>query len=103
MSHTTSQVAALARVLDHASLRHRAVAHNLANVNTPGYTRREVTFEHEVARIAEADGGPRRADGNNVSLEREMGDLEKNRLLYTAASQFLAARLAMLRSAVSGQ
>ena len=40
----------LSRVLDTAALRHRVIAQNVANVNTPGYRRLEVTFEDELAK-----------------------------------------------------
>jgi flagellar basal-body rod protein FlgB len=107
----------LARTLDAASLRHRAIAANIANVNTPGYSRVEVAFEEDLAarlrdgevgdigqvqpRVVEAAGGAVRADGNNVSLEQEMTDLAKNTLLYNTAAQLLATQLAIHRSAVS--
>ncbi len=117
MSVNVSQVDLLARTLDVAGLRHRAIAANVANVNTPGYSRVEVAFEEDLANqlhdgstgdlrqarphVVEAGGGGVRADGNNVSLEQEMTDLSKNTLLYTTAAQLLATRLGMLRSAVS--
>jgi flagellar basal-body rod protein FlgB len=105
----------LTRVLDTAGLRHRVIAQNVANVNTPGYKRLEVQFEDALAkalatpggpaakpRVVEGDG-PERVDGNTVDIDREMGDLTKNGLLYQAATQILASRLAALRSAVSGR
>jgi flagellar basal-body rod protein FlgB len=36
------------RALDRTSLRQRVLAHNLANVNTPGYQRRDVPFENHL-------------------------------------------------------
>jgi flagellar basal-body rod protein FlgB len=119
MSDLLSPIELLSRTLQVASVRHRTIAQNIANVNTPEYKRLEVEFEDELARvlregsardlgqvkprIVESDTGAERADGNNVTLEQEMTDLSKNSLLYTASAQFLATRLAMLRSAVSGQ
>lgn len=109
----------LARTLDAAALRHRVIAQNVANVNTPGYRRKEVRFEDDLARAL--DGAPcgnpprpvapavvdvpstERVDGNTVDIDKEMGDLGKNALLYQAAAQILASRLAALRSAVSGR
>lgn len=106
----------LSRVLDVSSLRHRVIAQNVANVNTPGYHRLEVSFEDAMAkalagsgevatvkpRVIETDN-PARQDGNTVDIDREMGDLTKNGLLYQAATQILASRLASLRSAISGR
>ncbi len=107
----------LARVLDTAAARHKVIAHNVANVNTPGFQRLELTFEDELAKVLAAGGDPStvqpkvavdeqaepRADGNTVDIDREMNDLSKNSLLYQAASTILASRLGTLRSAITGR
>ncbi len=92
----------LGRLLDVAALRHRVIAQNVANVNTPGYHRLEVTFEGELAKVTEGDGVPRQ-DGNTVDLDKEMGDLTKNGLLFQAAAQVAASKMASMKSAVSGR
>ena len=108
----------LQRALDGAALRHRVIAHNMANVNTPGYHRQEVRFtEHLAAALAAGDAEAIRSarfdverandpavrpDGNNVSLEREMGDLMKNSLVYNTVTQLLSAHIAGYRSAITG-
>ncbi len=43
-----------------------------------------------------------RPDGNNVDIEREMGLLAETTLRYSAVSEVLARRLAMLRAMASG-
>ncbi len=107
----------LQRVMDAAALRQKVIAQNVANVNTPGYRRMAVEFEGEMAKALGTPGGspaavsptvvvadgPERVDGNTVDLDREMGDLTKNGLLYQAAAQIVASRMASLRSAVSGR
>ncbi len=108
----------LAQLLDAAALRHRVIAQNVANVNTPGYRRREVTFEADLAKALAAPGpggtahvrpkvviadGPERVDGNTVDIDREMGDLSKNALLYQAAATIVTSRVASLRAAISGR
>lgn len=106
----------LALMLDASALRHRVIAQNVANVNTPGYRRLAVSFEGELARsLANPSGklsarpmvvvadGPERVDGNTVDIDREMNDLTRNALLYQAAAQVLASRLASLRSAITGR
>jgi flagellar basal-body rod protein FlgB len=108
----------LGRLLDAAALRHRVIANNLANVNTPGYRRQEVSFEGAFARamdqgeakaaavrpvVVEATGGKARLDGNTVDVDREMADLNKNALLYNAFNQFLLGQIAAMRSAITGR
>ncbi|MCS7272437.1 MAG: flagellar basal body protein [Gemmataceae bacterium] len=107
----------LGNVLDGAALRHQVIAQNVANVNTPGYRRRAVTFEQELARQLEQKGveapyvsprvivqdGPIRFDGNSVDIVVEMNDLTRNALYYQAVTQVLTSRLAMLRAAIAGR
>lgn len=115
MNGIPSPIDQLSRILNTAGLRHRVIAQNVANVNTPGYRRCEVAFEHELnGALGAGTSSPRpsvvessesvvRADGNNVSLEQEMGELNKNSLLYSTAAQLLSTRLGMFRSAISGR
>ena len=105
----------MSRTLDAAALRHRVIAQNVANVNTPGYRRREVAFEAELAREVGAGGGPpaapkvvvadgpERVDGNTVDIDQEMNALGKNALLYQAAAQILTSRVATYRAAITGR
>ena len=58
----TEQV--LSRALDAAALRHQAIAHNLANAETPNYRRFDVVFEEALA------AQQREASRRRVSLRR---------------------------------
>jgi flagellar basal-body rod protein FlgB len=118
MIHGDMQINLLGRLLDVASLRHRTIAQNVANVNSPGYRQLDVSFEDAFSQklahgdvegamevreqVAEGVGGATRADGNNVDIDLEMGQLNKNSLLYHTFMQLLNARLATMRSAISG-
>jgi flagellar basal-body rod protein FlgB len=117
MELSPSKIDLLARVLDASALRHRVVANNIANVNTPGFQRLDVNFEDELAKAIEGGQKPAlvhpqvvedptavpRQDGNTVDIDKEMGALSKNSLLYQATSQILASRMAALRLAISGR
>lgn len=118
MSVTPSQFDLLGGLLDAASLRHDVIAQNVANVNTPGYRRFDVTFEETLsreflmndaaagakpeARIVPGTSDAVRGDGNNVDIDAEIGRLNKNTMLYGVYSQILATRLAAMRSAIAG-
>ncbi|MCS7166761.1 MAG: flagellar basal body rod protein FlgB [Gemmatales bacterium] len=112
----------LCRLLEACSLRHKVIAQNVANVNTPGYQRLVVRFEEELAEqlrreSSKHDPGPvavrpwivgdatnpPRADGNTVDIAQELGLLMKNSLLYQTYVQILALRLGQLRSAITGR
>jgi flagellar basal-body rod protein FlgB len=120
----------LERVLDQATLQHRVLTTNLANVDTPGYHTRDVPafageIEQAMAGSAPSDSadvdGPalpalspmtpvarevrglaERPDGNNVSVERESLHLAENQLRYQVAVAFLKAEFHRLASAIDG-
>lgn len=58
VSSFTSDV--VGKSLDGLALRHTAIASNLANVDTPGYKKREVSFESQLRSAIEA----RQSDGS---------------------------------------
>ncbi|MFS8523421.1 MAG: flagellar basal body rod protein FlgB [Limnochordales bacterium] len=121
----------LGRAMDAAVLRQQVAADNIANVNTPGFRRRLVRFEDELARAVRGRGvtgvltNPRhipvgtapvsrvrprvvrddtsvmRNDGNNVDIDREMAINAAAELLYAALTQVTSARYRMLRSAIT--
>ena len=109
----------LGKVLDGAALRQRVLAHNLANLNTPGYTRQDVEFRQILAdavksksetalaqaspRVQEDTTAPVRPDGNNVSLQTELGYIAGNGLLYDFATRATTAQYRMLLSAIRGR
>lgn len=109
----------LQQLLDATAVRHRVVAQNVANAQTPGYRRLEVDFEEEFSKqlqgrggfqaasqleptVRESDTPSSRPDGNNVDIDKEMGLLSKNALLYQTYAQVIASKLAMMRSAITG-
>ncbi len=108
----------LSKVLDLAAARQRVLSNNLANLNTPGFTRSDLKFTEELAdavrsgprALAQLSVGPVqdestpvRFDGNNVQLETELAEMSKNALLYQMAVQAMNSRLSMLRMAATGR
>lgn len=49
---------AVARSMDGFSLRHQAIANNIANINTPGYVKQEVNFEESLLTALEEHDRP---------------------------------------------
>ena len=106
---------ALERALSGASLRQQTLTENLANANTPGYQRKDVDFHGTLQRAmlggtpglertgfaAQQTGeGAVRADGGTVDVDREATELAENGLEYQALSTVVAARAAILRTAM---
>jgi flagellar basal-body rod protein FlgB len=108
----TTQIG-LERALQGASLRQQALAENLANVNTPGYRRKDVDF-HGALRAAMSAGdpdaanfsvetdpsAPMRADGNSVDADVEGARLAQNGLEYSALVQVMRGRIDIIEAAL---
>ena len=110
----------LSKTLDAAAARQKAVANNIANVETPGYKRQYVSFEEELKLVLERKSGhdrrqalrdlapvlrtdtisASRPDGNNVNIDTEIADLAEVALKYRAAATLLQDKIGMLRSAI---
>ena len=99
MPKTTSIVDFLEAGLRAESLRQKAIANNIANLETPGYRSIDVKFKELLAKALDSKGKvdlseikaqiylskqtPINSNGNDVSLEAEVGKMVKNSLLHT--------------------
>ncbi len=111
-----------------AAARHRAVANNVANAETPGYRAVDVPeadFRRALARairrrkespvgvfdmkevasltekfVAAGRGGIVKPNGNDVDLELEMGRMVKNGMLHNLSVALLAHQFGLLREAI---
>lgn len=102
----------LSRILDVCALRHRIIANNIANAETPGYKRQELRFEdalravrdrepeEAIYRLISEDASPGRADGNNVSIDSESALLAENSMTYEAVATMLELRSQWLAAAL---
>lgn len=106
----------LKRSLDAYALRQRVIAENIAQVETPGYRARSVSFEQELARAIERgdqslpqpqllERSPLTADNgiNDVDLDQEMALLAETNLRHKLTTRVLAMRYQLLRSAIRGR
>ncbi len=118
VSVTPSQFEMISKTLDATALRHKVISQNIANVNTPGYRAREVSFEGMLKRSLQNNAGnlddadpllqdtaglESRIDGNNVDLDREIAELNKNSIMYETYTQLLATKISIMRSAITGR
>ncbi|MFR5265959.1 flagellar basal body rod protein FlgB [Clostridium sp.] len=112
------------RALDVSDLRGKAIANNIANINTKGYKRINVTFEETLSNVTEdfkTKGNTKipkdeigsvslkrdnstsmRADGNNVDLELEKTNQAANTLMYNALISKANGKLSMKKYIISG-
>jgi flagellar basal-body rod protein FlgB len=111
--------------LDEAALHQQAISSNIANVNTPGFKRLDVSanFEQAYSQAMKslsqgetvdenlptgsietaAVQGPARPDGNTVQIEQEMLGMAQNSARYEFASQVLASNYHGMKFAITGQ
>lgn len=98
-------------------LRQKTIAGNIANIETPGYRRLDVKFEDLLAKalsssesdnlsdlepeVYEPGTTPVRANGNDVDLEAEIGEMLKNSTRHTAYLRLLRKKFAQIEMAVN--
>jgi len=117
----------LERALDGAAIRQKVITNNIANVDTPGYKRSDVSFQDQLKQsmrsggsiplsvtnpshmsssassptlpftVIQDTGSSFRNDGNNVDIERETVEMAKNDIYYNTAVQILNGRFNYLR------
>lgn len=114
------------RALDTAALRHAVSAHNLANVDTPGYKRQEVLFEDALRQARGRSSDPcgaascppvagvrprvvtvrdtsERQDGNNVNMEIEGVNMAINALRFDLLASQVGSYLSGLKAVIAGR
>lgn len=110
------------KTLDAVSLRHEAIANNLANLETPGYKRVDLApqFEQELQRACSANDPqqiaslnpslatdeksiPSSKDGNSVHLEEELMKMNQNAITHTLETQLVSGMLQRMRLAITGK
>ena len=110
--------------MDESALRQQAISSNIANVNTPGYQRMDVSAAFQQAysdamnHLSNGESvdampdatietaavqGPARPDGNTVQLEQEMVGLAQNSARYEFAGQMLTQNYHGIKYAITGQ
>lgn len=107
--------------MDWNARRHQSLSNNIANIDTPGYHSKDVSFSEQLRLLQIQTTNPRHiapigmdsrmqqyevagtADlkNNSVDLDREMSEITKNGLQYVAILQFVSQKLKTLRSAIN--
>ena len=98
------------------TLRQKAIANNVANLETPGYRRIDVKFEELLARCLRSSGEfdlseieaqiyrpkqtPLNSNGNDVNLEAEIGQMIKNTLRHKAYIRLLSKKYNQIELAI---
>ncbi|HAU99864.1 MAG: flagellar basal body rod protein FlgB [Lachnospiraceae bacterium] len=129
-SDVFNYVNVLDKAADGAWMRNQAIAHNIANVDTPGYKRQDVSFEAELKHALKASkyvsldekvdhlnqnglsrinprtysdysGYSYRLDRNNVDIDTENVELASNQLKYNALVQSINEEFNNIKTVLS--
>lgn len=108
----------MGKMMNLAQQRQQVIAHNLSNVNTPGYIRQDIDFHGQIqeilrngslqksgavkATVFEDTSNSPRLDGNNVQSPSEMNQMMQNGLLYELLNRAFSSRTSILRMAMTG-
>jgi flagellar basal-body rod protein FlgB len=127
-----TKIPLLNKALNAASLRHKAISNNIANVNTVNYKRKEVEFASYLRaqvekapvagrqtnrmhlhlggadpnaqpRIYEPEPGPNTTGINNVDIDMEMAGLAENHLMYNISAKLISGQFSAIRKSITGQ
>ena len=117
MSKTENIVDLIDAGIKAETLRQKAIANNIANLETPGYRRIDVKFEELLARclrsseefdlsqveaqIYRPKQTPVKSNGNDVNLEAEIGQMVKNTLRHKAYIRLLRKKYTQIDLAIT--
>jgi flagellar basal-body rod protein FlgB len=107
--------------LDAASMRHQAIAHNIANVNTPGFKPARVNFEEQMGALRAAlqngdtpsasmlagvrpvitRAAPATDADRTAMLDLEVADMAQNTVQYEALMKALGKHMSILSAAIA--
>lgn len=110
-----SKQALLQDATDFATRNHRVISQNMANVNTPNYRTRQLSFEQFVEQatakrktsadsvkldVEISDELAIRPDGNSVDLDAEVAKLKQNELYHQTLTQLMGSKIETMRNAM---
>ena len=121
----------LKKGLDFQSARNLMISANVSNMETPDFKAHDINFEKQLQEFIKSgdhlqmkstnskhfgpsnDGlkamkpqpfeltDPSKSNGNNVNIDKEMGKLAENQIMYTAFIQLMMKRGSTVRSAIT--
>lgn len=111
------------KMLDGVALRQEAIAANIANAETPGYRRLDLApnfveqlkssmASGELVRgkanvratlVEDTNARALRPDGNNVEIEKELLEMNKNSVAHEYLTQLITSNIKQLKMAITGR
>ena len=99
-------------MLDMISQRHRALGANVANVDTPGYVRKDIDFsqylgsmnspiETKLSTALGPSGIIEDRQKQEIDIAEELSEIQKNSLLYTMASRRMSNIITEMKTVIN--
>lgn len=118
----------LEKALNYSALKQKVISQNVANVDTPNYKAKDVSFKslfqekvNDSIRAHRTDtrhfdfsvpnsgnaiytrnNGRYNQNGNSVDIDKEMADLAKNQIYYTAVAEKTKDKFSSLQNVIRG-
>ncbi len=128
MSLFSNTVSLLERALDYSSIKQKVISQNIANVDTPNYKAKEVSFQAYLSKELSNSVTAKRTDirhipfqsstsnsnfittqntnynnnGNNVDVDKEMAELAANQIYYNALVDRISGKFQTLQTVIRG-
>jgi flagellar basal-body rod protein FlgB len=127
---TGNTIPVLSRALDYRSANQRVIAGNLANIDTPGYRPKALSFDEQLEKALDRTSVPLKrtnpkhfshysgnglygksnfkletqssahSQTNQLNIDKEMSKMVQNNLLYESAVRLLSKKFGALRTAI---
>lgn len=124
-----SNISTLERALDYSSLKQKIISQNIANVDTPNYKAKDVSFKTVLQNELDTSFNTYRTDnrhidfsdssssstgiitqrnvqynhnGNSVDMDKEMSNLATNQIYYNALIERLNGKFSTLQNVIRG-
>ncbi|MCJ7508350.1 MAG: flagellar basal body rod protein FlgB [candidate division Zixibacteria bacterium] len=120
----------LKKALDLSSFKQKLISSNIANVSTPGYKPKDIEFTKELSScldktkttgtrtnpahiplgqnkdkspevVASESANPNNV--NSVDIDKEMGNLAENELIYKFGTRFMSRNFQVLKMSIKGE
>ncbi len=119
MDLSDKNVVLLSKLLDLTASKNKVIANNIANVNTPGYKKSDVSFEKELLKAVESKNINKikelqesislskdksaKKDGNNVDLDQELVTFYQMSDRHNIYLEILSKKFKGMISAIQGK
>jgi len=112
---TFNNITSTGNLLDLIGNRQKVLGKNLANADTPGYTRHDINFADNLSMATTGESSlqqkmsqkfgmsssPSEDTGEQVNMANELMEIQKNSLVYTMATRQMSSIITQMKTVVN--